>query len=175
MNVEYTGRHHKITSANRKEVDTGLAKIQKFLGDKFEAKQLYPEKIRKNMNNKHWGVVLVGDYTYGISEGKDWICQDLKSGEVKWDNKAKVERGSLTCADGFLYCYAESDGEVALVEASPDSLKLKSKFKITKETKLQRGQGAIWTHPVVANGRLYLRDQDLIFCYDVRAQMAAAK
>ena len=117
------------------------------------------------------GVVLVGDHVYGYSDGRGWTCQNLKTGEAVWDDKVKVGRGSLTCVDGYLYCYAESTGEAYLVEAIPDSLKLKSKFKTPK----QRKEGSIWTHPVVANGRLYLRDQDLIFCYDVRESAASAR
>jgi outer membrane protein assembly factor BamB len=145
-------------------------------GDKFQAKQLYTKNSQKNvMKNTHGGVVLVGDYIYGYSDGAGWTCQKLKTGERVWDDKVKVERGSLTCADGHLYCYAESTGEASLVEPSPDSLKLKSKFKIPRETRLPRKEGRIWTHPVVANGCLYLRDQDLIFCFDVRGHTAAAR
>jgi outer membrane protein assembly factor BamB len=146
-------------------------------GERFEAKQLYDKKkVQKNMDNKTGGVVLVGDYVYGFSDGRGWVCQILKTGEVKWENKSgKVERGSLTCADGLLYCYGENSGEVALVDLSPDALKFKSKFKIPRETKLSRGSGRIFTHPVVANGCLYLRDQDLIFCYDIRNHTAAAR
>jgi len=144
-------------------------------GDKLEAKQLYDKKIQKKMDNKNGGVVLVGDYVYGYSDGPGWVCQSLKTGEIKWDNKVKADKGSLTCADGLLYCYAESSGDVSLVEPSPDAMKLKSKFKIPQETKVPRGSGKIFTHPVVANGCLYLRDQDLIFCYDIRNHTAAAR
>src|SRR5262249_803222 len=144
-------------------------------GDKFEAKQLYSKSNRKNMRNDHGGVVLVGDFIYGFSDFQGWVCQKLTTGENVWEDKIKVERGCLTCADGHLYCYDEVSGEVSLVEVSPEKLKLKSKFKIPRETKLPRGGGRIWTHPVVANGCLYLRDQDLIFCYDVRDHTAAAR
>ncbi len=145
-------------------------------GDKFEAKQLYSKDNRKNMRNQHGGVVLVGDQLYGFSDYQGWTCQKLKSGENVWENKkSKVERGCLTCADGHLYCYAEDSGVLSLVEASPEALKFKSQFKIPRETKLPRKAGKIWTHPVVANGRLYLRDQDLIFCYDVLDRAAAAQ
>jgi len=140
-------------------------------GEKFEAKELYKSSQKNVMKNQHGGVVLVGDSVYGYSDGRGWTCQKLKTGEAAWDDKVKVGRGSLTCVDGYLYCYAESTGEVYLVEASPDSLKLNSKFKTPKQKK----EGSIWTHPVVANGRLYLRDQDLIFCYDVREHAAAAR
>jgi outer membrane protein assembly factor BamB len=139
-------------------------------GEKFEAKQLYKSSQKNVMKNQHGGVVLWGDCVYGYSDGRGWTCQKLITGEAAWDDKVKVGRGSLTCVDGYLYCYAESTGEAYLIEASPDSLKLKSKFKTPK----QRKEGSIWTHTVVANGRLYLRDQDLIFCYDVREHAAAA-
>ncbi len=142
-------------------------------GGKFEAKQLYSKDNRKNMRNLHGGVVLVGDFIYGFSDYQGWVCQKLKTGENVWENKVKVERGCLTCADGYLYCYAESNGEVSLVEASSEKLKFKSSFKIPQETKIPRKSGQIWTHPVVANGCLYLRDQDLIFCYDVRDRTAS--
>lgn len=144
-------------------------------GDKFEAKQLYNEKVQKKMESKTIGVVLVGDYIYGFSDKGGWICQDFKTGGVKWENNVKVERGSLTCADGLLFCYGEKSGEVALIDPSPDALKLKSKFTIPRETKLSRGSGRIFTHPVVANGHLYLRDQDLLFCYEIRNHQAAAR
>lgn len=144
-------------------------------GNKFEAKQLYDEKVQKKMDSKTCGAVLVGDYIYGFSDKGGWICQDFKTGGVKWDNNVKVERGSLTCADGLLYCYGEMSGQIALIDPNPDALKLKSKFKIPRETKLSRGSGRIFTHPVVANGRLYLRDEDLIFCYDIGNHAAAAR
>ena len=76
--------------------------------------------------------------------------------------------GSLTYADGHLYCY-QDNGTVALVEASPDGWKETGRFSIPQKTKRARKGSSIWTHPVVANGKLYLRDQDLIFCYDVKA------
>jgi len=143
--------------------------------EKFEAKQLYDKKVQKNMKNKTGGAVLLGDYVYGYSDETGWVCQILKTGEQKWKNEVKFEKGSLTCADGLLYCYGEKSGGVALVEPSPDAMKVKSKFKIPRETKLSRGGGLIFTHPVVSNGCLYLRDQDLIFCYDIRNHMAAAR
>jgi outer membrane protein assembly factor BamB len=133
-------------------------------GDGTTAKQVY---ANHTMVNHHGGVVLVGEQVYGHSARGGWICQELTSGRVTWKSN-KLGKGSLTCADGCLYCYAEDDGTVALVEASPAGWNEKGRFKIPRETSLPRQSGRIWTHPVVANGRLYLRDQDLLFCYDVR-------
>src|SRR5262249_10482912 len=115
------------------------------------------------------GVILVGDYIYGHSDAKGWMCQDFKTGKQAWAEK-KLDKGSVTCADGCLYCYSEKDGTVVLLEASPDGWKESGRFKIPKRTKLPRKAGQVWTHPVVANGRLYLRDQDLIFCFDVKQE-----
>ena len=75
---------------------------------------------------------------------------------------------SLTCADGRLYCYGQKEGACVLIEASPKGWKEGGRLKIPKQTTIRADRGGIWTHPVVANGRLYLRDQDLIFCYDVK-------
>jgi hypothetical protein len=60
-----------------------------------------------------------------------------------------------------------------LIEASPDGWKEHGWFKVPRQTNLSRKRGRIWTHPVVANGRLYLRDQDLIFAFDVKAAAGA--
>jgi hypothetical protein len=59
------------------------------------------------------------------------------------------------------------DGTCVLATASPTEWKEDGRFTIPQKTKLPRKNGRIWTHPVVANGRLYLRDQDLMFCFDV--------
>ena len=120
------------------------------------------------MDNKHGGVVLVDGYIYGWTDhGSAWICQDFKTGEVVWQSK-KLGRGSITYADGRLYCYSENKGTCALIEASPRGWTEKGRFDIPKETTGRSPNGGVWTHPVVANGRLYLRDQDLLFCFDVK-------
>jgi hypothetical protein len=119
------------------------------------------------MVNHHGGVVLVGNHLYGYSDGKGWVCQEFKSGDVLWADK-KLEKGSLTCADGHLYCFGESTGTCKLIEASPKGWNECGSFSIPKQTQIRSKSGKIWTHPVVANGRLYLRDQDLIFCFDVK-------
>jgi outer membrane protein assembly factor BamB len=134
-------------------------------GQKIKVEKVY---ANTNMVNHHGGVVLVGDHLYGYSDGKGWVCQEFKTGKNVWEEKGKLGKGCLTYADGNLYCYSERDGTVVLAEATPKGWKENGRFKIPKETELNRKKGQIWTHPVVANGRLYLRDQDLIFCFDVR-------
>jgi outer membrane protein assembly factor BamB len=135
------------------------------------------EKVyaNKNMVNHHGGVVLVGDYLYGYSDGKGWVCQELKSGKNVWEEKKKLGKGSLTYADGHLDCYSEDNGTVVLIDASPDGWKESGRFKIPRESTRRGPKGMVWAHPVVANGRLYLRDQELLFCFDVKDRAVGAE
>jgi hypothetical protein len=133
----------------------------------FKATQVW---ANRSLVNHHGGVVKVGDHVYGFSDGTGWVCQEFKTGKRVWDGRGKLGKGSLTCADGRLYLYAENDGTCVLIDASPAGWAEAGRFTIPRETKLDRKSGQIWTHPVVANGRLYLRDQDLLFCFDVQAK-----
>jgi outer membrane protein assembly factor BamB len=146
-----------------------LLKVVRDGESKEKAEEVY---ANKDMTNLHGGVVKVGEYLYGYSEGGGWTCQDFKTGKAVWKGN-KLGRGSLTCADGRLYLYSEGDGTCVLIEPSPDGWKEHGRFKIPRQTGLKRKSGHIWTHPVVANGRLYLRDQDLIFAFDVKAGAGA--
>jgi outer membrane protein assembly factor BamB len=128
------------------------------------ASQVY---ANTNMENHHGGVILVGDYLYGYSGRGGWTCQDWKTGDVKWAEK-KLGKGAIHCADGMLYLLEEQTGTVVLIEASPDGWKEHGRFKLDPQTALRKPQGKIWTHPVVSDGKLYLRDQDLIFCFNVK-------
>ena len=135
------------------------------LGADNQVSDVYANQV---MKNHHGGVVLVGDYLYGYSDGAGWLCQDFKTGKEVWSERKALGKGALSCADGMLYCLEENSGIVALVEASPKGWKERGRFKLEPQTTIRNPQGKIWTHPVVANGKLYLRDQDLIFCYDVK-------
>ena len=119
----------------------------------------------KNMVNHHGGVILLGDHLYGFSDGKGWVCQDFKTGQVAWSNNG-VGKGAIAYADGHFYCRSEGGkGTVALIEATPEAYKETGRFDQPDRSKSQS-----WPHPVVIGGRLYLRDQGLLLCYDVRAQ-----
>jgi len=121
-----------------------------------KAQELY---FTRDMRNHHSSSVLVGDYLYGFSES---ILTAMKfdTGEIAWRDRS-VGKGSLVYADGNLYCYSEN-GVVGLVEATPTGYHEKGRFRI------QQGELPTWTHPVVAGGRLYLRDQDTIYAFDVK-------
>ena len=127
-----------------------------------------PVYQNKVMQNHHGGVILVGDFLYGHSDGEGWVCQDWKTGELKWAEKNKLGKGAIGFADGMFYCVDESGGNVALIEASPNGWSEKGRFKLDPQTTIRKPDGRIWTHPVIVNGKLYLRDQDLIYCYAVK-------
>jgi outer membrane protein assembly factor BamB len=145
-------------------------------GNKITAAKVYENK---NVKNELGGVVLVDEHIYGFSDGRGWVCAELSKnkGDIVWANKRKLGKGSVTCADGRLYCYDEEEGTVALVEAKPatSGWKETGRFTIPQQTKQRPPSGKIWTHPVVANGKLYLRDQELLFCYDVSDKNATSK
>jgi len=143
-------------------VGSKLVKIE--AGNK--ATTVYENKV---MKNHHGGVILVGDHLYGYSDGSGWVCQDFKSGDEVWAERNKLGKGAIACADGMLYCLDEGSGAVVLIEASPKGWSEQGRFKLDPQTKIRSPQGRIWTHPVISNGKLYLRDQDLIYCYDIKA------
>jgi hypothetical protein len=70
-------------------------------------------------------------------------------------------------ADGLLFCLSEK-GDVALLEASPKKYTQKGRFRLPEESKLRKIRGGVWTYPVLSDGKLYLRDQELLFCYEVK-------
>lgn len=110
------------------------------------------------------GVVKVGGYFYG-SSSQSAMCVDFKTGTVKWE-----ERGIGPCswfvADKRIYVHAES-GDVALLEPTAEAYREKGHFSPPNPPK--RGQEKAWAYPVVANGRLYIREQNSLWCYDVKA------
>ncbi len=130
--------------------------------------KISPVFENKNLKNHHGGAILLGDYVYGHSDGDGWVCQDWKTGEQKWKEKSKLGKGAIGYADGMFYCLDEGSGAVALIEASPNGWNEKGRFKLDPQTTIRNPQGRIWTHPVIVNGNLYLRDQDLIYCYAVK-------
>ena len=108
----------------------------------------------------HGGVVLLDGYIYGTDSGGIWHCLEWSSGETAIKERV-IGKGSLTHADGMFYVYAEN-GTVGLVQPSPQGSTVVSTFRITE------GTGEHWAHPVVADGRLYIRHGDALMAYDVK-------
>jgi outer membrane protein assembly factor BamB len=134
------------------------------IGPGNEVTTVYENKV---MKNHHGGVVLVGDHLYGHGD-VTWECQNFATGEEVWNHKG-LGKGAVGYADGMLYCLEEKSGTVVLAEASPKGWKEHGRFTLEPQTKIRSARGKIWTHPVISNGKLYLRDQDLIYCFDVKA------
>jgi outer membrane protein assembly factor BamB len=134
------------------------------IGPENEITTVYQNKV---MKNHHGGVVLVGEHLYGHGD-LAWVCQDFQTGAEVWSHRG-LGKGAIGYADGMLYCVDEGNGMVVLAEASPKAWKEHGRFKLDPQTKIRSSGGRIWTHPVISHGKLYLRDQDLIYCYDVKA------
>lgn len=135
-----------------------------------DGKTVTPLYANKVMKNHHGGVVLVGEHLYGYSEGRGWTCQNLKTGNEVWASK-RLGKGAIHYADGMLYCLDEKSGEIALVEASPTKTwNEKGRFTLSPQSTRRHPKGGVWPHPVVVNGHLYLRDQELLYCFDVKAK-----
>jgi outer membrane protein assembly factor BamB len=124
---------------------------------------VYP--LKKDLANKHGGLVLVGDYVYGGKEDQNVIfCADLMTGDIKWQDRGSGQASAAVCAaDGCLYIHY-ANGQMSLVKATPDKYEEVGSFMVPGT-----GERPSWAHPVIAGGRLYLREQDRIVCYDVRA------
>ena len=124
----------------------------------LSAREVY---FTREMRNHHASSVLIGGYLYGFSSA---ILTAMKfdTGEVAWRDRS-VGKGSLVFADERLYLFSER-GVAALVEAAPSGYREHGRFT------LETGSLPTWTHPVVANGRLLLRDQDTVYAYDVRGR-----
>ena len=119
----------------------------------------------KNIVNHHGGVILLGKHLYGHSDSGGWTCMEMSTGEVAWKNGG-VGKGAVAYADGHLYCRSESGkGNVALIEATTTGYVEKGRF----EQPDRSGKNS-WAHPVIAGGKLYLRDQDTLLCYDVKSK-----
>ena len=120
-----------------------------------------------NMVNHHGGVILIDGKLYGHSDKGGWTCQDFKTGEIVWQDKG-IGKGAVTSADGHLICLSEDKGTVALVKVSDKGWEEVSSFELEAKSSQRNPKGKIWVHPVVSGGKLYLRDQEFISCYDIK-------
>ncbi|MFI5380946.1 MAG: PQQ-binding-like beta-propeller repeat protein [Tepidisphaerales bacterium] len=131
-------------------------------GGAYNTAQVY---ANTNMANHHGGVILLDGFLYGHSDTKGWICQDFKTGEVVWSNKG-VNKGAIAYADGRFYIRSEGGkGTIALIEASSKAYVEHGRFD-----QPDRSDKNSWPHPVIVNGKMYIRDQDVLLCYDVKGK-----
>ncbi len=127
-------------------------------GSAVSAREVY---FTSSMQNHQSTSVLVGEHIYGFS-GTILTAIRFADGELAWKDRS-VGKGSLSYADGRLYALSRS-GVVALVEATPAGYSEKGRFRI------ETGSQPTWGPPVVANGRLYIRDQDTIYAWAVQGK-----
>lgn len=126
-------------------------------GDGVKATEVYRTK---EMDNHHGGFVIDEGYVYGNHKGA-YNCLELATGKVMWTLEGPG-KGSITWADGMLYLFGETNGRCMLAKASPEQPEILGEVKVD-------GKGPSWSHPVVIGGRLYLRYDETLYCFDVKA------
>jgi outer membrane protein assembly factor BamB len=141
----------------------GLVRLSKDGDNGVKAEEVYSTR---SMENHHGGLILHDGFLYGAHGGNgggNIVCLDFKTGKKLWDERS-VQKGSVAFADGRLYYRTES-GAVVLIEPSAKEYVERGRF-----TQPDRSRSPAWAHPVVANGKLYIRDQGVLLCYDVKAK-----
>ena len=128
-----------------------------------EAEQVYASK---KLPTSIGGTVRIGDYLYGTT-GRALLCVEFATGKIQWQDRC-IGAGAVCYADGLLYIHGEN-GQLALVEATPDAYREKGRF--TPPDQPDR-RGKAWAYPTVANGRLYVHDYGTLWCYDIRGAAA---
>jgi outer membrane protein assembly factor BamB len=129
-------------------------------GDGVKAEEVF---FGKKLPTSIGGAVVVGDHLYGTG-GQALLCIDFASGKEKWSERG-IGAGAVLYAEGNLYLHGEN-GDVALVEASPEQYREKGRFSPPGQP--HRGNSQAWAYPVVSNGRLFVRDMGTVWCYDVK-------
>lgn len=149
---------------------TGGGRARLVAGDdgSFQAEEMWSTR---DMENQHGGMVVIDGNLYGANGGNGGgflVCLDFESGETLWNDKDRegeqVRKGSLAVADGMIYYRTEDEGTVLLIEPSEEEYLERGRFE-----QPDRSRHPAWSHPVIANGKLYIRDQDRLFCYVVNA------
>jgi outer membrane protein assembly factor BamB len=138
---------------------TGAALLEvRAAGNIASAQEVY---FTRDMRNHHASSVVVGDHIYGFSSSI-LVALKFDSGEVAWRDRS-VGKGSLIYADERFYLYSEG-GVVGLAEATPAGYRERGRFNIRQTSP------PTWSHPIITNGKLIIRDQDNVYAYDVKAK-----
>lgn len=157
----------RVLAASAYDTGAGLAAVSRDEDGGFEADEVW---FSPELENHHGGMIVTGGAVYGASgenDGGHLACLDLESGEVLWSaenfEEREIPKGSVAMADGRIY-YRTEDGTLLLFE--PDRERYLERGRMEQP---DRTESPAWTHPVIANGMLYVRDQEHLFCYDVRS------
>jgi outer membrane protein assembly factor BamB len=149
-----------VYAASAYDAGGGAVKLSKDASGGLNAEEVF---FSPRMKNHHGGMIIVDGALYGAAGGNQGgflVCLDATTGKELWSER-KAPKGSLLMADQRLYLRTER-GEMILIEPNRERFIERGRFKQPDRTREQA-----WTHPVIANGRLYIRDQDVLFCYDV--------
>ncbi len=141
----------------------GAVKLAKKDSGEITAEEVY---FTSNMQNHHGGMIVYDECLYGANGGNEGgflTCMDFQTGKVLWRDR-KAPKGALLLADNRLYLRSES-GTMLLIEPSRTGLIERGQFEQPDRSNLPA-----WAHPIVANGKLYIRDQNLLLCYDIKAK-----
>jgi outer membrane protein assembly factor BamB len=156
-------RGNYVYSTNARRFGAGLVQLTAANGG-VNMEQVYFER---DLPNSLGGQILLGDFVYGTNpEGP--VAAEFATGKIRW-RSPEGGPGAVQYADGHFYWHLES-GEVALSEATPEGYREKGRFTPAGPPKRKDTRERAWAYPVVANGRLYIRDLDHLWCYDVRAR-----
>jgi outer membrane protein assembly factor BamB len=157
-----------VFAASAYNAGGGLVKLSKDASGGIKAEEVYSTP---KMENHHGGMILLNGCLYGANGGNGGgylVCLDFQTGKVLWDErdsgKRRAPKGSVALADGRFY-YRTEKGTMLLFEPNPKQYVECGRFE-----QPDRSESPAWTHPVIANGKLYVRDQDVLLCYDVKAK-----
>jgi outer membrane protein assembly factor BamB len=137
----------------------GLVRIDVRDGDAAIEEVYFSPKLPKAQG----GFVLVDGYLYG-GGGSTLMCIRFESGDIAWEERLPAN-SSVCYADGHLYLHAEN-GEVLLVEATPEAYHEQGRF--IPPNPPERGQARAWAYPLIANGRLYIRDRGTLWSFNIQ-------
>jgi outer membrane protein assembly factor BamB len=152
-----------VIAASAYDAGGGAVKLSRDADGGITAKEVW---FTPRMKNHHGGMIVVGDCLYGSAGGNEGgylVCLDLATGKQLWMER-EAPKGSLTFADGRLYLRTER-GAVVLIEPNREKFVERGRFEQPDRTR-----DPAWAHPVIANGKLYIRDQDVLHCYDIKAK-----
>jgi hypothetical protein len=122
---------------------------------------LTPEWADEELDSQIGSVIIYNGHVFGSGhKNRNWHCIELMTGEVKYSARELGRKGSIIFADEMLYIYSEK-GDVGLVKPNIE------KFEVVSSFKIKNGSGEHWAHPVIKNGRLYVRHGDVLNIYNI--------
>jgi len=140
-----------------------LWKLAKNAGGQITPEEVWYEKL---FDNQQGGILLIGDTVYGTthqSGGEMWVAIDFWTGKIGYRERRPFGQGAVHYADGLIYGLSEKDRTVLLWKPDPEKFIELGRFQLPNEA-----EGNSWAHPVVTDGRLYIRHAQYLYCYDLK-------